>query len=147
MTGRTLKRVNDAMWKFLSNHLLLSIGWLFVFLGAIGAFLPILPTTPFLIVASALFAKSSPRFHYMLLNNNWFGPALKQWEEKKTVSLQTKRKASLLIVMTFSISIAMLYNRIELQVLLLGIAMILLFFIWRLREEALKAKCVEMGEQ
>ena len=83
----------------------------------------------------------------MLLNNNWFGPALKQWEEKKTVSLQTKRKASLLIVMTFSISIAMLYNRIELQVLLLGIAMILLFFIWRLREEALKAKCVEMGEQ
>ena len=79
----------------------------------------------------------------MLLNNNWFGPALKQWEDKKTVSPQIKRKASILIVMTFSISIALTYNKIELQLLLVGIAVILLFFIWRLKEEVFKTESYE----
>ncbi len=131
------------MRKILSNHLLIVFGWFFVLLGIIGVILPILPTTPFLIVALALFAKSSPRFHQMLLNNNWFGPALKQWEDKKTVSPQIKRKASILIVMTFSISIALTYNKIELQLLLVGIAVILLFFIWRLKEEVFKTESYE----
>ena len=131
------------MRKLLSNHLLIVFGWFFVLLGIIGVILPILPTTPFLIVALALFAKSSPRFHQMLLTNNWFGPALKQWEDKKTVSPQIKRKASILIVMTFSISIALTYNKIELQLLLVGIAVILLFFIWRLKEEVFKTESYE----
>ena len=131
------------MRKILSNHLLIVFGWFFVLLGIIGVILPILPTTPFLIVALTLFAKSSPRFHQMLLNNNWFGPALKQWEDKKTVSPQIKRKASILIVMTFSISIALTYNKIELQLLLVGIAVILLFFIWRLKEEVFKTESYE----
>ncbi len=126
------------MIKILSNHLLIVLGWFFVLLGIIGILLPILPTTPFLIVALALFARSSPRFHQTLLNNKWFGPALKQWEDTKTVSPQIKRKASISIVITFSISIALMYNRIELQLLLVGIAVILLSCIWRCKEEILK---------
>ena len=123
------------MIKFLQNHLLIVLGWLSVVLGLIGVFLPILPTTPFLILALALFSKSSPRFHRMLLNNRWFGPTLKQWEETKTLSRKTKYKASFLIVIAFSVSIAILHNRIQLQLLLVGIAMVLLFFIWRIKEE------------
>ena len=131
------------MRKILSNHLRIVFGWFFVLLGIIGVILPILPTTPFLIVALALFAKSSPRFHQMLLNNNWFGPALKQWEDNKTVSPHIKRKASILIVMTFSISIALTHSKIELQLLLVGIALILLFFVWRLKEEVFKTESYE----
>jgi uncharacterized membrane protein YbaN (DUF454 family) len=120
--------------KFLQNHLLVVLGWLFVALGIIGAMLPVLPTTPFLIVALALFSKSSPRFHQMLLNNAWFGPTLKQWEDKKTMPRKTKYKASLLIIITFSISVAIFNDKIQLQLLLIGIAIVLLFFIWRIKE-------------
>jgi len=122
------------MKKAIRNHVLIILGWLFVILGAIGAILPILPTTPFLIVALALFSKSSPRFHQMLLNNPWFGNTLKQWEANKTLSRTTKYKATGLIVITFSISIAILSHNGYLQLLLLGIAIVLLFFIWRIKE-------------
>ncbi|MCU7803917.1 MAG: YbaN family protein [Candidatus Thiodiazotropha sp. (ex Lucinoma annulata)] len=128
------------MRKFLQNYLLVILGWLFTILGVIGALLPVLPTTPFLIVALAFFSKSSPRFHKMLLNNIWFGPILKQWEDKKTLSRQTKYKAYFLIIITFSISITMINNNIQFQLLLVGIAIALLFFIWRIKEEPLMTK-------
>lgn len=123
------------MKKAIKNGLLISLGWFFVILAIIGAFLPILPTTPFLILALALFSKSSPRFHQMLLDNKWFGPSLSQWEQDKTLSRQTKYKATTLIVITFAISIAILYERLHLQLMLLGIALVLLFFIWRIKEK------------
>ncbi len=115
--------------------MLVLLGWVFMVLGGIGAILPILPTTPFLIVALALFSKSSPRFHQMLLNNAWFGPILKQWEENRTVSRKTKHKAFFLIIVAFSISIALLTERIQLQMLLAGIAIVLLCFVWRIKEQ------------
>lgn len=122
------------MKKKITRILLIFLGWFFVLLGIVGIFLPILPTTPFLILALALFAKSSPRFHQMLLNNRWVGTSLKQWEEKKSVSRQTKRNASILVLISFSLSIAILSGRLELQIFLIGIATVLLFFIRRLKE-------------
>jgi len=124
------------MKKYLQNHLLVIFGWLFTLLGFIGMILPILPTTPFLIVALVLFSKSSPRFHQMLLNNAWFGPTLKQWEDTKTLSRKTKYKALFLIIITFSISVAIFDSKIQLQLLLVGIAIVLLIFIWRIKEQA-----------
>jgi uncharacterized membrane protein YbaN (DUF454 family) len=125
-----------GMKKFLQKHLLVILGWFFTLLGAIGIILPILPTTPFLIVALVLFSKSSPKFHQMLLNSAWFGPTLKQWEDNKTLSRKTKYKAFFLIIITFSISIAILDDKIQFQLLLVGIAIVLLIFIWRIKEPA-----------
>ncbi len=122
------------MKKAITRILFVLFGWLFVLLGIIGIVLPILPTTPFLILALAFFARSSPHFHQMLLHNRWVGASLKQWEEKKTVSSQTKRNASILTFISFSISIALLYGRLELQLFLFTMAIILLFFIRRLKE-------------
>jgi len=124
------------MKKILQSHLLVIFGWLFTLLGVIGLILPILPTTPFLIVALVLFSKSSPRFHQMLLNNVWFGPTLKQWEDKKTLSRKTKYKAFFLIIITFSISVAIFNDKILFQLVLIGIAIVLLIFIWRIKEQA-----------
>jgi uncharacterized protein len=128
------------MRKILRNHLLIILGWLCMALAVVGAILPILPTTPFLIVALAFFSKSSPRFHQMLLNNVWFGPILKQWEDKKTLSRQTKYKASFLIIISFSMSLVFVDSNIQLQLYLVGLALVLLFFIWRIKEEPLMAK-------
>ena len=116
------------------KNLLIIFGWFFVLLGAIGVLLPVLPTTPFLILALAMFAKSSPRFHQMLLNNRWFGGLLKQWEMSKTVSRPVKKRASLLLLISFSISIAFLHDRLRLQLMLVAIAIVFLVFIWRLKE-------------
>lgn len=117
--------------------LLITLGWLFVCLGVIGAVLPLLPTTPFLILALACFAESSPRFHRMLLSNKWFGPALAQWENTKTIRRETKHKVMLLIIVTFGISIFVLSGRAALQLMLIGFCLILLFFVWRIKESAI----------
>lgn len=111
-----------------------TLAWFFVALGFIGAFVPLLPTTAFLILALFIFARSSPRFHQMLLNNRWFGDDLREWEKNKTISRESKRKATFAIILTFSISIGLLHERMELQLLLLAIALILLTYIWRLKE-------------
>ena len=123
-----------SMKNFLHTHLLIILGWFFLALGAIGAVLPILPTTPFLIVALALFSKSSPRFHQMLLNNRWFGPTLRQWEETRTLSRKTKYKVYLIIVAVFSLSIAMVHDQIHYQLMLAALGTILIAIIWRIKE-------------
>jgi len=118
----------------IKHTLLICLGWIFVLLGAIGAVLPLLPTTPFLILALACFAESSPRFHRMLLENKWFGPPLAQWESTKTIRRKIKHKVMMLIIATFGISILVLSGRANLQIMLVCFCLILLTFVWRLKE-------------
>lgn len=122
------------MRKRIKKYLLMFCGFLAMLLGIIGAVLPILPTTPFLILALACFAKSSPHFHQMLLNNRWFGSALQQWEQSRSITRTSKFKAMILIVVTFAVSIGVLQGRLQLQLGLLLLASILLTFMWKLKE-------------
>ena len=66
------------------------IGIGFVGLAALGALLPLLPTTPFLILAAACFARSSERWHKWLLQNPQFGPLIHQWQTERTIPLRSK---------------------------------------------------------
>lgn len=68
----------------------LVLGLLFVAHGFIGAFLPVLPTTPFLILAVACFARSSHRLESWLLDHPRFGPALRDWRQRGAISLKAK---------------------------------------------------------
>lgn len=125
----------NALQKNMQQKILILLGLFFILLSAIGLLLPILPTTPFLILALALFSNSSPKFHQMLLSNRWFGPILKQWEENKTVTRSIKIRATLLVLLSFSVSIFLVREYWMLQVMLVTIASILLFYIWCLKEE------------
>ncbi|WP_336293693.1 YbaN family protein [Bartonella sp. CB169] len=75
---------------FKTSHLLrictFILGWAMIVLSVIGIVLPIMPTVPFLLIASWCFARSSSRFHRWLHNHRVFGSAIKQWEEKRAIS-------------------------------------------------------------
>ena len=62
-----------------------SLGWFFVALGIIGAFLPVMPTTPFMLLALWAFANSSQRFHDWLYHHPLFGPPLQQWKQYRVI--------------------------------------------------------------
>lgn len=119
----------------IKRSLYLLFGILFFLIGIIGIFIPILPTTPFMILSAACFAESSQRFHKMLLNNRWFGEDLRQWEENKTMKRSTKIRATWIILLTFCITIMILWREIFWQLLLILTAFILLYFLWKVPEK------------
>jgi hypothetical protein len=75
--------------------LYLAAGFAFTALGVVGAFLPLLPTTVFLIVAAACFARSSPRLEAWLLHHPQFGPTLRAWRENGAIPRTGKVMACL----------------------------------------------------
>ncbi len=85
--------------------LLLAAGWLALFLALIGVLLPLLPTTPFVLVAAACFARSSPRTHQRLLANRVFGPLIVDWSEHRAVPLRAKVLAVSMIAITGALTI------------------------------------------
>jgi len=82
-----------------------SLGLISVFLGAIGIFLPLLPTVPFMLLAAFCFARSSERLHNWLISHPAFGPPILNWQTRGAISLKGKRLATLSIVFVFAISL------------------------------------------
>lgn len=72
------------------RYLYLAAGLACVALGFVGAFLPVLPTTPFLILAAACFARSSRRLERWLLDHPRFGPLLRDWRERGAIPRKAK---------------------------------------------------------
>ncbi|MCC6544642.1 MAG: YbaN family protein [Nitrospirae bacterium] len=70
--------------------LLIALGFICIGLAVLGIVLPLLPTTPFLLLAAACFAKSSKKLHDWLLRNKTFGPLIKQWQETRSMTRKTK---------------------------------------------------------
>lgn len=118
----------------IKHYFIFCCGWLFVALGVIGAVLPVMPTTPFMIMALACFAETSPRFHKMLISNRWIGPPLKQWDQTKTVRRRTKYQAVIMLVIAFSFSISMLWDKWPYQLALLALAIVMIGFVMHLKE-------------
>ena len=86
----------------LRRGLYLVLGVIFLALAVLGAVLPVLPCTPFVLLASASFVRSSPRLHHWLLSSRWFGPMLRDWHRYRGVRRRVKGVAVALIFVTIS---------------------------------------------
>lgn len=85
------------------------LGFVFLALAVVGVFLPLLPTTPFVLLAAGCFAQSSERMHRWILRNPTFGPMITDWDEKRCVSCRIKVIAitSMMVVGGFSVYFAL----------------------------------------
>lgn len=109
--------------------ILLTIGWLAIVLGTLGIVLPLLPTTPFVLLAAWCFARSSPRFHHWLLWQSPFGRYIRHWQQHRAMPPGAKGRAITLIIVTFSFSIWLvniLWVRIGLGLMLCALVLFML---------------------
>ena len=107
----------------------LAIGLLATALGFTGLFLPLMPTTCFLILAVWAFSKSNPEWSNWLLEHPDFGPTIKNWMKYKSIDRKMKCKISLSIVIGFSVSLLLLSPGSFLSIALLSVMIMLLFYI------------------
>jgi uncharacterized membrane protein YbaN (DUF454 family) len=106
----------------LARALLVACGTLSVALGVLGMFLPVLPTTPFLLLAAACYARSSERCHRWLLHNRWFGRTIRDYREGRGVTLRHKVAALALLWPTIGFAAWRVVPAWWGKLLLLGIA-------------------------
>jgi uncharacterized membrane protein YbaN (DUF454 family) len=85
----------------------LIVGLVALALGAIGIALPLLPTTPFILVAAFAFAQSSEKLHQWLLDHNVFGPLIDNWQQHGAISRRTKVVSVLSMAAVLAISVAL----------------------------------------
>ncbi len=82
----------------------ISLGWLFVGLGVVGIALPLLPTTPFLLLAALCFSKGSEKIYQWLVNHPTLGPPITDWQDKRAISRRSKVVASITMLVLLVIT-------------------------------------------
>jgi len=100
----------------------IALGSLFVFLGIIGIALPLVPTTPFLLLAAACYAKGSEKCYNWLFNHRWFGEYLRNYRDGKGIPLKAKVTMLIFLWLTISLSAGFIIDIQWVQIMLIGIA-------------------------
>jgi uncharacterized membrane protein YbaN (DUF454 family) len=106
----------------LKQKILFVAGTISVAIGVVGIFVPLLPTTPFLLLAAACYLRSSERFYRWLLNNKFFGPYVRNYVEGRGVPLRIKIYTIALLWTTISLSIFLLSPSIVVKIVLVIVA-------------------------
>lgn len=120
-------RLHDSR---LVRALFIGCGVIALLVGVAGIFLPVLPTTPFVLVAAACFARSSVRMHDWLLSHRIAGPIIRAWHEHRSMPPGIKPWAFVLMGLSFGLSLLAMESLWH-QIMLVLLAMVLAFFLWR----------------
>lgn len=112
--------------RLIKKNLLFALGIVSLVLGAIGALLPLLPTTPFMILAAYCFSRSSERFDRWIHQHPRFGPPIRAWNEKGAIHPRAKFLAIFFIAISIAVIVLSslgLWIRAAFVLLLFGISM------------------------
>lgn len=107
------------------------LGLVCVALGAVGVFVPLLPTTPFMLLAAFAFARSSPRLHKWLIEHKVFGPLILNWQAHGAISARAKVLSVVSIVAIATLSLVMGVPRWALLTQWIVLACVTLFILTR----------------
>lgn len=110
---------------------LVVVGTASLILGVIGIVLPVLPTTPFLLVTAACYARASTRLYAWLLGQRSLGPIITEWRRSRSFPPGVKTRALVAVVITFGISIVLI-DSLVIRIVLVVVAAILLTFLYRI---------------
>lgn len=121
-------QLHHSIWV---RRVFIGLGFVSLLTGLVGVFLPILPTVPFVLLAAFCFARGSERFHQWLLAHRLTGPLIRDWYRHQSIRSSIRRRATLLIVMSFSLSI-LLMPILWLKLALAASGAMLLVVLWRL---------------
>ena len=113
---------------FVFKSLLFTLGCISLLLGLIGIILPLLPTTPFVLLSSWCFFKSSKRAQNWLLNDSIFSTFILSWQNHKAITKSNKRKIICFMILSFAISIIFVPN-FYLKGVLFIMALLMILFI------------------
>jgi len=105
-----------------SRWALILAGNFFVALGILGVLFPLLPTTPFFLLAAACYFRSSEKFYNRLMNNRWLGNYIKNYREKKSIPLKIKILTLSFLWLTIGYSVFFVVNIFLLRFILILIA-------------------------
>ena len=119
--------------KTLQKWLLITVGCISLGVGVLGIFLPLLPTTVFLLLAAACFARSSDRMYNWLLTHKWFGPYIRNWREHKAITRSNKIVILFVLWSTLSISAIIATNNLYVRLSLLAVGIGVSVFILNMK--------------
>jgi uncharacterized membrane protein YbaN (DUF454 family) len=123
---------------------LLVVGSAALVLGVVGIFLPVLPTTPFLLVTAACYARASTRLYEWLVGQPSLGPVITEWRRSRSLPPGVKSRALLVVAITFAVSIILL-DSLLLRIGLVATGLILATFLYRMPTAYDAAPAVTMG--
>ena len=124
------REVHESHSKFAKTFFLIA-GCVCVALGILGVLLPVVPTTPFLLLAAACYARSSERFYVWLLTNRVFGSYIRDWRDDRGISIPIKLWITLVLAATMGASIYFVPLN-PVRILLAAIGLGVTIYIWRL---------------
>lgn len=112
--------------------LYLTAGFVCIGLAVLGLMLPVLPSTPFVLLAAACFARSSERFYNWLMNHRSFGPTVREWREHRSIPYRVKLSAIALMALSLGVSIVFFVQDGWLQAALATFGLLLAIWLYRI---------------
>jgi uncharacterized membrane protein YbaN (DUF454 family) len=106
----------------IKKGILVTSGTLFLVLGVIGIFIPILPTTPFILLAAACYIRGSKKFYNWLIKNRWLGEYIKNYQEGRGIPIIVKIITIIFLWLTIIISTIVFVSNSIIQIILFFIA-------------------------